>query len=99
MKLKKLLAFLLAACLLLPLSARAEAAALPDETPETGEEDEIFATAGFGGAVDRYLAEKGLDRGQILIGWQDVESGVTWYRGADVLMDGSNTYRLPLCML
>ena len=79
--------------------AAGEPAALPDETPETGEEDEIFATAGFGGAVDRYLAEKGLDRGQILIGWQDVESGVTWYHGADVLMDGSNTYRLPLCML
>ena len=100
MKLKKLLAFLLAACLLLPLSARAEAAALPDEAPDAGEEeDELFATVGFGGAVERYLAEKGLNGGQILIGWQDVESGVEWYRGADVLMDGSNTYRLPLCML
>lgn len=99
MKAKKLLALLLVAALLLPLCARAEAAPLSESTPLFEEEtEELFAAAGFGGAAEQYLEDNHLKNSRILIGWQDVESGVEWYHGGDKFLDGANTYRLPLSM-
>lgn len=87
---KKTLCLLLIAALLLPLAPAARA--------DGGQPGADFAAGGLGGAMERYLAEKGLSEKNILIGWRDLESGEEWYFGADLFMEGASTYKLPLCM-
>ena len=95
-RMKKLLILALAALLL--------AGALPVPGALAGadaavEYDADFSSESLGEVIERYLEGKAPAGSRILIGWQDVDSGAEWYRGADLYMEGANTYRLPLCML
>ena len=101
-RIKKILICLLAAALAaaaLPAPAACARLDVPRAAAAQGSFDADFAAESLGEAFERYLTERGLQDSRILIGWQDVESGVEWYRGADEYVDGANTYRLPLCML
>ena len=91
-RMKKLLSLLLTAAL--ALCALPAPGALAAEPALRYEAD--FAAESLGEVIERYLADQGLADSRLLIGWQDVESGAEWFRGADVYMEGGNTYRLPL---
>lgn len=58
-----------------------------------------FSTESIGEVFTRYLEKKQLNESKISIGWCDLESGDTWYFGADSFKEGGSTYKLPLSML
>lgn len=48
--------------------------------------------------IPLFMAEYGLDENNFAMGWYDLESGESWYYGADRFMVAGSMYKLPLNM-
>lgn len=60
--------------------------------------EEMTGTDGPGAQILPYLEEHNMNEANCAIGWYDLETGDSWYFGADTYIKAGSMYKLPLVM-